>query len=174
MNPELLAKIAELLEDAVSRGDASRQEDLDHVRGLLNPSKARASSKRAGRPDRDHEPNQRYELWIPGWHPSSSNKREGQHWTIRTASKKRDAKVVTRAALAHGIKLADRPRRVWITLRYPAKRSWHDQDNVSKSLYDALKVCGLIWDDGPEWCDQQRVHQEIGDKGTLIVMEDFD
>lgn len=174
VNPELLSKIAELLEDAVNAGDTGRQGDLDHVRGLLHPGKARKSPKRKGRPERDHEPNREHTLWIPGWHPSSANEREGQDWRVRDSKKKKDAKVVTRSALAHSTKLADRPRRVWVTLRYPNKRSWHDQDNVGKSLYDALRDCGLIWDDGPEWCDQQRIHQEIGDKGTLIVMQDFD
>ena len=169
----LYQQILDLLTERAEAGD-------EHARGeLAKLERARKEAKAvASRIKRDplirNTPPGSWELWVPDWHPSSANKREGKNRYVADSYKQTDYEIVTFYKQQAGIDLDDRRRRVDATIRYPNRRHWHDKDNLRKALYDALQAARLIYDDNAEWCDQGEINQEIGDKGTLILLRDLE
>ena len=168
----LYSQIVSLLTERAEAGD-------EHARGelaKLERARKEAKSTKGKRLPviREGRPNQACELWIPEWHPSSANKREGKHWAIAGGFKKTDREVVIFHVQQAKLDVDERPKRVDATMYYPDRRWWHDKDNLRKALYDSLKKAHVLYDDKDPWCDQGDINQEIGDKGTLIFLRDLE
>lgn len=165
-------KILALLREQAEAGS-------EHARGELAKLERAGKQARTTKGERlpvirENRPNQTCELWIPDWHPSSANKREGWHWSTKNRLKKTDREIVIFHVQQSGLDVDERPKRVDATFYYPNRRHWHDKDNLRKALYDSLAKAHVLYDDKDPWCDQGDIVQEIGDKGTLIRLEDME
>ncbi len=127
-------------------------------------------------------------LSLPGFFPVSTNKlMESTHFE-RKRLKDDDLAVVCAAILDQGLVKVNQEspvrRRVEITMytgevgkRKRGRRM--DNDNACKSLYDALKRSGLIYEDGDKWCKQEMpvlvegAFPEVGGHGTFVTIENL-
>ena len=107
---------------------------------------------------------------IPGWQPPSLNRYLYRHWTETSKAKRDVIAVVGAACLAAGIPRATKRRRVSVSLTKKGHRP--DHDNITKALYDGLKACGAILDDGPDWCETGRYEVGRGELKTTLTLED--
>ena len=169
----LYSQIVSLLTEQAEAGSEHARGELAKLERGRKQAKAVASRIKRDLVIRDTPPGS-WELWVPDWHPSSANKREGRNRHVADRYKKTDYEIVTFYKMQAGFDLDDRKRRVDAVMRYPNRRHWHDKDNLRKALYDSLQAAHLIYDDDAEWCDQGDIVQEIGDKGTLIRLEDLE
>lgn len=111
---------------------------------------------------------------IDNWQPTSVNRLLQLHWYARNALKIADADVVKIAGLNGNITQAKGKRlvRVTVVLSYRQRRS-PDDDNLRKSLLDALVKAGYLVDDSPKWCTVEPfVFLKGPKKATIIELED--
>ena len=117
----------------------------------------------------------RHELFISKWRPHLLNQSVGRHWSVKARHKRQDRAVVGTYAKLSGIPIATMKRRVRLTFVQSGRQRRFDFDAPLKSLFDALVCCGLLVDDGPDWCEFGGVEFVTGtreDWGTRVVLED--
>lgn len=115
-------------------------------------------------------------LYLPGWTPTSLNKLKNSHWTVGHKIKKRDKDLVHCYNLAQELQSAQGRRKVDLRIILGKGMKQMDQDNVWKSLLDALVYCQLLHDDSPRWCKLGSVeYYRSGTdyKATYIHLEDI-
>lgn len=113
---------------------------------------------------------------IEKWHPTSVNRLMNVHWALRNKMKIEDAETVKLTGLSKDIKPAKGKRivRVTIILSNRQKRT-PDDDNLRKSLLDALVKAGYLVDDSPKWCEVLPFTFLRGpQKATIIELEDVE
>ena len=116
-----------------------------------------------------------YRVAIPGWRPALLNEYVGRHWSVGARLKKRDRKFVGVAVVAHGVPLARCKRRVTLTIVLGPRQRQCDPDAPWKSLLDALKACGALVDDSPDWCEVAPLVIERGARlESYIELTDID
>lgn len=117
-----------------------------------------------------------YILHIPDWMPTSLNKLVNSHWAVASKYKKADRNLIALYATSQEIPKATRKRRVSLRVVLPKGQRSLDNDNVWKSLLDALKHCKLLVDDTPKYCETTtpvwlRSGTEL--KETFVILEDM-
>ena len=100
----LEASILALLSEQAEAGSEHARGELAKLERARKEAKAVASRIRRDPVIRDTPPGS-WELWVPGWHPGSANKREGKHWTARRKAKLADYEAVLAAKLLAGLDL---------------------------------------------------------------------
>lgn len=114
-----------------------------------------------------------FKLVIPRWRPALVNELRGHHMHAARL-KKIDANMVAGYVALNRIPKAAGRRRVDLTLVLTTGRE-PDEDAVWKSLKDALKLCGMLIDDGRRWCEQGNVIFDRGkERATVIQLTDLE
>lgn len=114
----------------------------------------------------------RYRIFIPDWHPSSTNKLLENRWSA-ARKKKVDAKMIW--VYCSRIPKATQRRFLSVALLINGKGRSPDPDNITKSLFDGLKQCGMIIDDSEKWLEWERpkIIRPAISKGTDIYLMDI-
>jgi hypothetical protein len=112
---------------------------------------------------------------IPHWHPTSLNTLMEAHWRDRARFKRKDREMIRVYCLLNHVPPArGRARRVTLTYGVGRGGTFPDDDNLRKSLLDALVANGVLHDDSPRWCMMPPVRYERGDiPMTILDIEDF-
>lgn len=126
------------------------------------------------------EPGKRHEITIPNWRPATVNQiyGNGPRWWQGAKLKKRDRQVVAAFLPPEARVDPSRPvkRRVRLVLTFAKGERRPDKDNVWKSVLDALRHAGGIWNDSPDWCgysEPEMVRTSDGTSGTIVILEDI-
>lgn len=127
-------------------------------------------------------------MMMHNWFPASTNTLLDATHFERKRIKDDDLAAVNASLLEQGLRKVDPEcpvrRRVCISLFLGEKGKRRrgrrmDTDNACKSLYDALKRAGLIYEDNNKWCKQEMPEQiegpfpELGGHGTVLTIEDL-
>lgn len=112
---------------------------------------------------------------IDGWHPISVNKMFAMHWAKRGKMKKQDAEIVKLEGISKNITQAKGKRVVRVTVVLgPKQKRPPDDDNLRKSLQDALVKAGYLIDDSAKLSTfEPFVYLRGPQKATIIELEDF-
>lgn len=109
-----------------------------------------------------------YTFEIPNYRPPRLNQHVGRHWSVKHKLRKEAADMI--AAYSRNVPRATGRRGVRVAvLRKRAQGNLPDQDAYGKLFLDALKIAGMIVDDGPKWLD--RVDWDIyrSDRDATVV-----
>lgn len=114
-----------------------------------------------------------YKIFIPDWKPRSTNDLFG-HWSYAYKLKKMDKEMV--AAYCQVIPKATTKRLLRVKIYLNGKWRAPDPDNITKSLYDALKASRLIVDDSDKWLQamQPEIIRKAITRGTEIFLMDIE
>ena len=119
----------------------------------------------------------KWEVVIPGWHPTPLNKLLTCHWGKAGRMKKADKAVVFyafRVLPKTVIPLAKGKRRVHLTIVLGKGQRALDPDNCLKSLGDALVACGALLTDSRQGVEWAPVQFERGEQpATRLLLEDM-
>lgn len=122
----------------------------------------------------DARPGALHGLIIDDWRPTSLNQLMHCHWTKKHRLKKRDAELFAVLAAAQQIPRATGKRRVSLRIVLSGRQRIQDEDNIWKSLLDALVRCGLLLDDNAAGVERGPVRWERGAKTrTEIIIENL-
>lgn len=115
-----------------------------------------------------------WRIEIPGWRPTTVNELLRLHWSERGRRKSSDVATIRVHALLCGADvMATCRRHVDLEISRPCGRPL-DEDNVWKSLKDALVRVGLLVDDSPRWCEQGTPTFPRGPLRTVITLTDLE
>lgn len=116
----------------------------------------------------------KYEVWIDEWRPESLNVLLKAHWAERKRMKDEDKMFVKAYCLRHKVPPATGKRRVSIHITLTGRMKQFDDDNMRKSLHDALVACGMLTDDNRAGVEQGEItYSRSPDWGTKITLEDI-
>jgi Holliday junction resolvase RusA-like endonuclease len=125
-------------------------------------------------------PGLRRSFEIPDWRPATVNQiyGNGPRWWRGAKLKKLDKMTILAWVPKDVILDPKRPlkRRVHMHLIYGKGERRVDNDNVWKSVLDALKHAGVIFNDSPTWCSHSEVTDERREGiacATVIIIEDI-
>lgn len=116
-----------------------------------------------------------YEIWIPGWRPTSLNRLMYAKVRDRIKLKANDSEIV--GVFAHTCKVpkATCRRRVSLAITLGPRWRQFDDDNALKGILDGLVTCGRLVNDNATWCERGEIiwrPRGSGPCGTLITLED--
>ena len=119
-----------------------------------------------------------WRIEIPRWHPTDLNTLlRASRWE-RARLKRLDREMVLAYTLLCRVPPADRRKRR-VLMTYVRGRGQRgpvpDDDNLRKSLLDALVAARVLHDDAPAWVEMSSVRYDRADvAATLIDLEDVD
>lgn len=113
-------------------------------------------------------------LYLPEFTPRSLNTLMRGHWSKAHKAKKADKEVIFGHAHQQGLTmLPDDKRQVSLLIVLGKGQKKMDEDNLWKSLLDALVNAGVLVDDSPKWCQRGTVSYARGDApATFVILED--
>lgn len=113
-----------------------------------------------------------YSFFIHDWRPASLNSLSYCHWRKRVRIKKADKGMIF--AFSRAVPKAEGKRRVSVHMTLTGRQKQFDDDNLWKSLLDALTANGLLVDDSREWCELGPItySRDNNAPGTRITLEE--
>ena len=115
-------------------------------------------------------------FFVPHWFPVSANKLVKKNWRVASRYLKKDAEIVATYARLERIVPATGKREVSLRFLYPKGKRMYDENNLTKSLYDAMHRAGMLVNDSPKWLKQGTVDSlRVDDAlwGTEVVLVDL-
>jgi hypothetical protein len=109
------------------------------------------------------------DLTIPGWRPFSRSPHS------RNLSKRTDAGIIRASAIEQNIAVATGRRRVGMVVTLTIRQGETESQEGLSTLFDSLKVAGMILDGAPAFLAWSGVEYRRGEKTlTVITLEDLD
>lgn len=116
----------------------------------------------------------RFEVAIPGFHPTRLNVLKGCHWGKAGRMKRSDAEVIGGTLKKAGVTGAIGRRRMGLVIVLGPGQRGGDPDAYDKSARDALKRCGALKDDNRQWLEPLPTRYERSStRSTRIILEDI-
>lgn len=112
-------------------------------------------------------------ITVEDWHPPTVNSLMRGHWAKRGRVKKSATYRVTLECKKFAVPVADRKRKVEITVYCPNMSRQPDPDNTLKAVLDGLSHAGAIVDDKSQWCEWTTPVVLKGKKCTVIRISDL-
>lgn len=137
-------------------------------RARTKPEPVRQVSEQVG-----PAPEKGWRVEIPGYLPPTINVLMRGHWAKRARAKKLATNRIAMECKLAGVPVADRKRRVALTLVVTNRSHAPDPDAPYKAVLDGLKRAGALVDDSQEWCEPMTPRIVRGPaRLTVIDLED--
>lgn len=117
----------------------------------------------------------RFEIWVPGWKPTSLNRLMYAKVSHRIKLKAYDSEMVGIACHLANVPKAACKRRVSLEITLGPRWRQYDDDNAWKAVLDGLVSCKRLVDDNAVWMERGSViwhPRKSGACGTMIILQD--